>query len=148
MTMTRAVLFALGCCLLGTDPATGQDKPAPLAQDRFLGEWVNADKDTRGLKRLEITRKDDAWQIETWPSLGGGGEGALGKVKLSLLGEGARAKELPYGFATVGESKLGVHHLTLKIEKDELVVEAFRIFSDDGARGRSNYRKVERFKKK
>src|SRR5438874_2221375 len=112
-TMNRAAL-ALGCCLLGIYPVTVQDKPAPLAQARFLGEWVNANKDAKGIKRLEITYKDDSWQIEAWGSLSGA-EQTMGKVKLSLLGADVKAKELSYGFATFQETKLGVHHLTLRM---------------------------------
>ncbi len=86
-------------------------------------------------------------EIESWGSFSKTEERSAGKVKLSLHGDGISAKELPYGFAT-WESKISTRHKSLKIEKDELVVEQFNIFTPEAAKGRSNFRTVERFKKK
>src|SRR5262249_7529205 len=128
----------LGLC------SSARQEPAPSPpQERLLGGWVNVDKDTGGLKRLAVTKGDGTWSIEAWGA-GGGGEIPWGKTSLALLGGNAGARELPYGFAT-WDARFKVTHLTLRLEKDELVVETFSIFTDKS--GRSNYRSVERFKK-
>ena len=129
---------------LGLCSVAGQEKAASSPQERLVGGWVNADKDTRGLKRLAVAKKDDTWSIEAWGS-GGGGEIPWGKTSLALLGDSAGSKDLPYGFAS-WDPGFAVTHLTLRLEKDELVVDTFTIFKDKS--GRSNYRSVQRFKKK
>ncbi|MEO2090222.1 MAG: hypothetical protein ABGY75_12075 [Gemmataceae bacterium] len=157
-----AVLFVLGVSLLGTDPAPAQDKPAELPQDRLVGEWIN-DKARPGggasVHGVKITKDEGVWYIEAW---GGGGKVPFGKgkdnkVKLSLLadrtkGSGKRGgdpppKELPYGFAS-WESEIGVHHLSLRIEKEQLVVE--KIFLRGGIAGDNvtNHRTVETLDRK
>jgi hypothetical protein len=59
-----------------------------------------------------------------------------------LRGDNVDAKSW---FAT-WEFGFAVKTLTLRAEKEELVVEAFRIFKDKS--GRPNYRVVEKFKRK
>ena len=76
---------------------------------------------------------------------GGGGEIPWKKVSLSLLGDNVGAKSLPYGFAT-WEFGFAVTHLTVRVEREELILESLTIFKDNS--GRSNYRTVEKFKKK
>jgi hypothetical protein len=124
----------------------GQEKALSPPQERLVGGWINVDKDSGALKRLAVAKKDDTWSIEAW---GAGGGGTLeipwGKTSLALLGDNAGAKDLPYGFATWNPG-FQVKHLTLRIEKHELFVETFSIFKDKS--GRSNYRSVERFKKR
>jgi hypothetical protein len=131
---------------LGLGSVAGHEKAAPSPQERIVGMWVNTNKDTRGLKRLAVARRDDTWSIEAWGSGGGGTmEIPWGKTSLALLGDSVASRDLPYGFA-VWDPGFAVYHLTLRMDKDELVVETFVIFKDKS--GRSNYRSVERFKKK
>jgi hypothetical protein len=148
VTMRHAMVFALACCLWCVSIATAQDKPPALPQERFLGEWVNADNEARtGINRVEVTKKDDTWWIEAWGYGVGATEAPWGKVKLDLFGDNVLSKALPYGFAT-WETKPGVNHVTIKNEMDELVVETFLKFTADQAAGRSNVRRVQKFKKK
>jgi hypothetical protein len=122
----------------------GQEKAASSPQERLVGGWVNTDKNTGGLKRLAVAKKGNSWSIEAWGS-GGGAEIPWGKTSLALLGDRVGAANLPYGFAT-WDPRFAVIHLTLRMEKDELVVQTFTIFKDNSRR--SNYRSVERFKKR
>jgi hypothetical protein len=108
----------------------------------FVGKWVAAKKDA-GMPRLEITGKGNKLKIQAWgkcqPT-----DCDWGAVPLNLLGETVSAQELPYGFAT-WDQKFKVAHMTLRLEKNDLVVETYDIFTDDS--GRSNYRTVSRFKR-
>ena len=130
---------------LGLWSVADEDKATAPPQERLVGGWVNIDKDTRGLKRLAVAKKDDTWSIAAWGSSGGGkGESPWGETGLALLGDSVASKYLPYGFATWTPG-FAVVHLTLRLEKDELVVETFMLFKDNS--GRSDYRSVYRFRK-
>jgi formylglycine-generating enzyme required for sulfatase activity len=119
---------------------------APLSQESFAGEWVNANKDTGTLKRLAISKKGDAWSIEAWGAGGGDApEIPWKQVGLSFRVDDVGAKSLPYGFAT-WDFGFKVTELNLRSENEELIVEDFSVFKDKS--GRPNYRVVEKFKKK
>ncbi len=115
-----------------------------VADEAFEGKWVNVDDMTRGLTRLEISKKDKAWAIQAWGATMPV-ESDIGKVTLHVLGDSVGDKKMKYGFAS-WDKKFADTHLTLRLEQDELVVETFTVFKDES--GRSNYRKVEKFKKK
>lgn len=142
--MQRIIALTISCLCLGAGIAVGQENTPP-AQERFVGTWINADDHLRDLKRLEITKTDGTWQIEPWTGHTGS-ENSAGKAKLSLLGEHYSAKELPYGLATLQQGKEAVLYMILRLEKDELVAEFYKILSDDQKKG-PNVRKVVRFKK-
>jgi hypothetical protein len=116
---------------------------SPTSADAFSGKWVNVDDRTSGLTRIEIAKKDVGWTIQAWGAAGGG-EIDQGKVKLSMLGDWAGARDMTYGFAS-WDHKFKDSHLTLRVQKDKLIVEDFNIFKDNS--GRSNYRKRSEFKK-
>ena len=161
--LASTVLFVLGASLLGTDPAPAQDKPAELPQDRLVGEWVNGKALLPGggafVHSVKITKDEGVWYIEAW---GGGGKVPFGKgkdnkVKLSLLadrtkGSGKRGgdpppKELPNGFAS-WEREIGVRHVSLRIEKDQLVVETFSLRGGIAGDNITNSRTVETLDRK
>jgi hypothetical protein len=133
--MTRIVPLTCITLLLGAVPS--------LADKAFVGKWANVDDKTGGLTRIEITKKDKGWTIQAWAA-GGGGEIDQGKVMLSLLGDSAGATEMKYGFAS-WDHKFKDTHLTLRLEKNRLIVEDFNVFKDNS--DRSNYRIRSVFKK-
>ena len=133
--MFRSVSVVSVALLLGSQVAS--------AGDDFAGKWVNADKETRGLTRIEISGKEGKWTIQAWGA-GGGGEIDQGKVTLNLLGDSVSDKDMKYGFAS-WDHKFADVHLTLRLEKGELVVEDYTVFKDNS--GRSNYRSKSTFKK-
>jgi len=63
---------------------------------------------------------------------------------LHLLGDSVEATEMKYGIAS-WDHKFKDMHLTIRLEKGELVVEDFNVFKDDS--GRSNYKSVYKLKK-
>ena len=63
---------------------------------------------------------------------------------LHLLADTVCDTEMKYGIA-FWDHKFKDTHVTLRLEKDELIVEDFNVFKDDS--GRSNYRTVYKFKK-
>jgi hypothetical protein len=145
--MKLAFLSAIGCLLASTFVASAQDKKAPLPQEALVGEWANVTKEGgRVFTRFAVSKKGDAWSIEAWFNNGPvKKEVPLGKVTLSLLGDNLRAKSLPYGFATWnGQNQ--TFHMTLRLEKDEVVAEIFWIFKDKSIG--SNIRSQEKYKKK
>jgi hypothetical protein len=108
----------------------------------FVGKWVAAKKDG-GITRLEITGKGNKLKIQAWGKCHPK-DCDWGAVPLNLLGETVSAQELPYGFAT-WDLKFKVAHMTLRLERNDLVVERYDIYTDDS--GRSNYRAASRFKR-
>ena len=108
----------------------------------FVGKWV-AVKEDAGLPRLEITGKGYKLEIQAWGKCHPD-DCDWGKVPLNLLGESVSAKELPYGFAT-WDHKFKVAHMALYMDKSELVVATYNIFTDDS--GRTNFRMLSRFKR-
>jgi hypothetical protein len=133
--MTRIVSLAVFALLLGSSPGR--------ADDPFAGKWVNVDEMTRGLTRLEIEKKGDAWVIRAWgkchPT-----DCDWGKVTLHLLGDSVSDKQMKHGLAQ-WDHKFKDSHLTLRLEQGELVVVSFDVFKDGS--GRSNYRSTYKFKK-
>jgi hypothetical protein len=122
--------------------------------ESFVGEWVGDNKEGIGLllTRFVVSKKDNDWSIKAWQNTGAGREQEMGKVKLSLLRDGytALTKSRPYGFATWNfkgkDGKGGMTiHLTLRSEKEKLVVETFMIVPDIETQ---NIRALEKFKKK
>jgi hypothetical protein len=147
--MRSLVALSAAWLLMVAPPVRAQEKALP--QDRFVGEWVNVEDVVLTAKRLAISRTDNAWSIEAFAptvmvvdGIAKEAEVSLGKTRLSLAGDSPDAKALPYGFTT-RDLKVSVQYITLRIEKDQLVVETFTIFSDKA--GKSSYRTVEKFKK-
>jgi hypothetical protein len=133
--MARALSLSLIAVLLG---------PSLLvAGADFAGKWVNSDDRTGGLTRLEIRKQEKGWTIQAWGAAGGG-EIDQGRVTLHLLGDTAGDTDMKYGIAS-WDHKFKDTYLTLRLEKDELIVEDFNVFKDDS--GRSNYRSRYTFKK-
>ena len=139
----RLVFTSTVCCLLlGTLGASSQDKAKPLPQAGYPGEWVNVAKKGAYFSRIIVSHKDEAWWIEAL--IDPENEASWGKVRLSLLGDGFGDKALPYGFAT-WDHKTHTTHLTLRLDKGELVIEMFDIVK---AKDGSNIRLQQKFKKK
>jgi hypothetical protein len=67
-----------------------------------------------------------------------------GATKLHLLGDTVSSQTLPYGFAKWDQGFAEVN-VTLDMADDKLVIGMYKIFKDDS--GRSNYRRVERFRR-
>jgi hypothetical protein len=132
--MTRTVSFAVLVLVLATARAS--------ADDAFVGKWVNVDDATRGLTRIEVWKRDKLTTIRAWGAAGRG-EIDQGKVTLHLLGDSVADRTLDHGFAS-WDHKFKETHVTLRLEKDRLIVEEFNIFKDDS--GRSNYRSRYVFK--
>jgi hypothetical protein len=120
--------------------------PSPgAAGDPLPGKWKNTDENTRGLRRLVISKDGNDWIIQTWGSGGGGAfEIDQGKTKLHILGDNVGDKSAKYGFAT-WDHGFKETHLTLGLENGNLIVEGFNIFKDKS--GRANYRSKYEFKK-
>jgi len=136
-------------------PATGTDAqqatPTPKAEDAFPGQWEWADGHKGGMVRILIANTDNAWTIQAWGK-GGGAEIDQGKTSLTLLRDyeekGATDDEKTmnkYGFA-VWVHKHARSHVTLRMQNDRLIVEEYRIFTDQS--GRPHYRSRYEFKKK
>jgi hypothetical protein len=135
----------VGWLLVCTVVASSQDKATPLPQEGYPGEWINVTKKGAFFTRFIVSHKEDAWWIEAWFNADDGKEAPFGgKVRLSLLGDNFGAKALPYGFAT-WDGKESTTHMTLRLDKGELVAEMFDIVK---AKGGSNLRLQEKFKKK
>jgi hypothetical protein len=152
LLMRLFLVLATGLALATFRPALGQDKPEPLPQERFLGEWVNINEVAFTAKRLVVSKDDNAWSVEAFvPTImvinGTAKEAdlSLGRTRLNLAGASPDAKALPFGFAA-RDLKVSVQYSTMRIEKAELIVETFTIFSEKA--GKSSYRTVEKFKKK
>jgi len=147
--MRFAFLSALGCLLVSTAVGSSQDRADPLPQEALVGEWVNATKEgPRVFTRFVVSKKGDARSIEAWFNAGGDKEVPMGKVPLSLLGDNAQAKSLPYGFATWDDkTSTQTIHMTLRLENGEVVAETFTIVKDKEKSG-SNSHTQEKFKKK
>jgi hypothetical protein len=150
--MRSFLTLATALALSSVCPALGQDKAAHLPQDRLLGEWINASDVVFTAKRLVVSKSDSAWSVEAFvptitvvDGVAKAADLSMGKIKLNLAGSSPDAKALPFGFAT-RDLKVSVQHSIMRIEKDELLVETFTIFSDKAKM--SNYRTVEKFKKK
>lgn len=133
--MTRIVSWSAFALLLGSSPG--------IAADAFVGKWVNTDEKTAGLTRLEIGKADKGWTIRAWGAAGGG-KADQGQVMLHLFGDAAGDTEVKHGFAS-WDHKFKETHLTLRLEKGDLVVEDFNVFKDGS--GRANYRMTYRFKR-
>jgi hypothetical protein len=152
--MRYELVLAIGWLLVSISSAAPQDKPAPLPQESFVGEWVGDNKDGVGLvfTRFVVSKKDNDWSIKAWFNNGGGigvpgSEAPLPKVTLSLLGDPGMSKARPYGLAT-WELKGGkTIHMTLRSEKDKLVVETFQIHKDKLVE-LPNIRSLDKYKKK
>jgi hypothetical protein len=114
-----------------------------LADDAFAGTWVNVDKNTGWITRVEIRQKDGACTIQTWGAAGDGTEIDHGSVMLRLLVDAKDKRKYGNAFQDAGFKHV---FLTCRLEKDELVVQAFNVFLDDSRR--PNYWKKESFKRK
>lgn len=140
--MIRILLLAVMVVVAGS--------PLVFAGDDFAGKWMNKDDKSGGLTRLEISKNGKAWTIQVWGAgiqereAGGGDEIDQGKVTLNLLGDSVGDTEMKYGIASWNH-KFKDTHLTLRLEKGELVVEVYDVFKDTSAR--ANYRSKGMFKK-
>jgi hypothetical protein len=151
--MRYAFVLAIVWLLVSVCSTSPQDKAVPLPQEKFVGEWIGDNEFGIGgiLARFAVSNKDKDWSIKAWFNNGAGKESELEKVKLSLLRDpGSATKSRPYGFATwklKGESGKGgmTIHLTLRSEKEKLVVETFMIVEDLETQ---NIRTLEKYKKK
>jgi hypothetical protein len=150
--MRVPLVVATGVLLSVFGPAWGQEKSPPLPQERFVGDWVNVSDTVFTAKRLAISKADKSWSVEafvpTITIMDGAAKQAdlsLGKTALRLAGDSPDAKALPYGFLR-RDLKVSVQYSTLRLEKDELIVETFTIFPSNARQ--SNYRSLEKFKKK
>jgi hypothetical protein len=125
-------------------PASSEEKLPAGPQASFLGNW--AGESVRGIKRLEITRRDNLWQVEVWWHYGGD-EKSAGKVKFHLLGDSLSAQDKPYGFATIADTEYGKGqaHLSFKVEDGNLVVEEFQIHTQP--KDWSSMRRLYKFKR-
>jgi len=139
--MKLVVAWAFACPLLVVCSLPARDKGAPLAQEELVGDWVNVEKGAV-LRHLSISAKGENWSVEAWCASDDRDKPGK-KVGLALFGAERGAKSRPYGFATL-EFDLATDHLTLRIEKGELVVETFTIYK---LQPDQNYRAVARFKK-
>jgi hypothetical protein len=157
--MRHEFVLAIGWLLVSICSASPEEKPAPLPQESFVGEWVidteaTPKEATVVIPRFVVTNKDKDWSIKAWWDNGGGpgvGEVPLEKVTFSLLGDDRNSKARQYGFAAwelKGEGKAGMTiHLTLRSEKDKLVVETFTIIKDNKSGG-ENIHTLGKYKKK
>lgn len=148
---------ALHPMAVGQAPTTTQkqeEKKAVVkgsAEDVFPGEWINVDEKTGGLTRITVTTtKDGGWIIQAWGAASGG-EIDWSKTTLTLLrdyeanGDTDEEKCMnKYGFA-IWVKKHADTHLTLRLEKDRLLCEAYTLFKDDRT---NHYRSRYEFKKK
>jgi hypothetical protein len=131
----------------------------------FAGKWSNADANSSGITRIQISKSGKTWTIHAW-AIGDGGELDQGETALSLLGDSvfcplcveppkptiaglregvpmktpnavSRLPVMKYGFAH-WDYKFKDTYLTVIREKDNLIVEDFNIFKDESQR--TNYR--------
>jgi hypothetical protein len=141
--MRLAFLSAIGCLLASTFVTSAQEKKAPLPQEALVGEWANVSKEVGKIfPGFVISQKGDVWSIEA------SGKGIIpeGKVTLSLLRDNpGEFKSLPNGFATWSGDNFTLH-MTLRLEKDEVVAETFMIHKDKSLG--PNDRTKGKFKKK
>ena len=123
-----AVLSFVSACAIVT-PIFAQS--GAKKEMSFVGKWVAAKKD-KGLPRLEIAGKGNKLEIRAWgkcePT-----DCDWGAVPLNLLGDSVSARELPYGFAT-WDQRFKIAHMALYLDKGELVVATYDIFTDDSGR--------------
>ena len=117
---------------------------APL--QRFAGEWINVDEQTRSIKRIVITKEGDKLLLNTWGS-GGGGTTEIPHKQRKLLIVGSNVGDMSpnYGFASYDAGFKDVHNV-VHLEMDRLILESFNIFKDESRR--TNYRVREVFKRK
>jgi len=145
-------VLATSLAVIGFSAVFGQEKPPPLAQTRFIGEWINVDDIAFTARRLVVSKAEDTWSLETFvptivivDGVAKEGDVLLGKTKLSLAGDSPDEKDRPFAFTT-RDLKLSVQYSSLRIEKEELIVETFTIFPDKAEA--KNYRTLEKFRKK
>jgi hypothetical protein len=150
--MRLPLLVGASVMLVILCPGWAQEKSSPLPQERFIGDWVNVDDEVLTAKRLVISKADNTWTVEAYvPSIvivDGAikeQELSLGMTTLRLAGDSPDEKAMPYGFLT-RDLKISMQYSSLRIEKDELIVETFTIFGPNVKQ--SNYRTLEKFKKK
>lgn len=122
---------------------TGQIVARVEAADDFSGTWINADPATNGVTKLVITQGEKTLMIHAWGKCRTQ-DCDWGETPLVLLGKDAAAREFPFGFAT-WDPKFKVTHMTLQLDRNEVVVLTYGIFKDGS--GRSNYRSEYRFKR-
>jgi hypothetical protein len=142
--MRFSAVAVVAWAVVGT--GAGWCEAAKPAQDRLLGDWVPVEATDGGYARLKVSKDGAEWAVEGWVTLGLGRpvEAHAGKFRLHLLGDRATDKELPYGLAE-REETFAKTYLTLRIEKDQLVVERYTIITDGSAR--SSYRVAQTFKR-
>ncbi len=136
----------------GQQETVADKQVAKKAEDAFPGEWKFSGGQKGGLTRIVIKKTDDGWSIQAWGSIEDGKkEKDLGKATLHLLrdyeGKGETDDEKTmnrFGFARWSD-KIGETHLTLRIQNDKLIGEAYRIFTDRA--DRPHYRSRYEFKK-
>jgi hypothetical protein len=115
-----------------------------VADDAFVGEWINVDDKTNNLTRIEIAKTGEDLTIRAWGAARGG-EIDQGTVKMNLLADSAGSTEMKFGYASF-DHKFVESHVTFRLDKPWLMsVEDFNIFKDNS--GRSNYRMRGDFKK-
>ncbi len=108
----------------------------------FVGDWKNTKVDPQGVTGVSIAADNKGQStIAAW--------GAClpddckwGTTSLHLCGDNVADRNISCGFAAWDQGFVDTY-VTLRMEKDELVIELYSVFKDGS--GRSNYRQVERF---
>jgi uncharacterized protein (TIGR02996 family) len=130
-------------------------------QTSITGTWGASDARTEGLLRLEISTEGKIGTIRAWSECEVRYEAARRAsadadpdhlppydppllATLHLSADTISDTEMKYGIA-FWDCGFKETHLTLRLERDELIAEGFHVFKDDS--GRSNYRTQYKFKK-
>jgi hypothetical protein len=128
--------------VLGGQPKLGLSHTC-MRTSNPLGEWRNIDNATYSLTHLSISRTGGTWTIRAWgrchPT-----DCDWGRVTLLTLGDSVTDHSPKYGF-TRWDAGFAETQLTLRVEGEELVAEAYTYFKDNS--GRANYRSVMRFRR-
>lgn len=125
-----------------TPPADGPALPPPvahagrpLAPSHLVGEWLNTNRVSAGVRKIEISGDGDGLRVHTW----GGGEpfpDDLGETRGELFGFDLSAREA-MAFSACHDTGNLVVSVQANIKQGVLVVAYFTRFQDDT--GRSNF---------
>ena len=109
----------------------------------FIGNWMNVDPQTRGLKAMQIGLQDNQMLMLAWGACHPN-PCTWGQARVSLLAPGVSSSDVSAGTA-VYKTSFAIRRLTIRPARHRtLEVEVMTHFIDNS--GRSDYTNTERFR--
>jgi len=143
-TLSRRVRRPYWMLLVVVVLGLGTVRASAVDRDSYIGNWVNVDAQTRGIKAIQIGVQDGQFQMRAW--------GAChpnpckwGQANVSFLAPNVSSQDVASATA-VYRPGFSIQRLTMRLDASGILeVEVMTHFTDNS--GRSDYVETNRFRR-